>query len=413
MAENNKKNTLEQFFRVKTGEYDIPFREEDWLKLEQKLIIRDQQIAYRKKILWLAAASFLIISLLGYFTYDNYHNINELNRQLSDGITPPMGQEQSFDPSLGMGLIDPEPDDPDELTGEKTEERTPTLTDLAAQFPETEGEDTKEYAVSGMLTSEDIAEPTITGTEFLAEGLTVPVKEYYLTSDAGASRLNTHLASPVSMDIQSSSIPGQTEGFYEGGRSGPLTIGLAVTPDLSTVGSLSNFHNPGYKFGLTIEFELSKNLSVSTGILNTMVRYTALNTGYNTPDYWNLGITPGEVIGECLLLDIPIGIKYSFLNFDRSRFFATAGLSSYIMMDEEYLFKYEGYDTELEGGWSGKTGTRHWMSNAGFSIGYELDFHRNWSVRAEPYIKIPVKEVGWANVRLYSLGSFVSIHYRI
>ncbi|MEX0929098.1 MAG: hypothetical protein WDZ53_06800, partial [Balneolales bacterium] len=79
---------------------------------------------------------------------------------------------------------------------------------------------------------------------------------------------------------------------------------------------------------------------------------------------------------------------------------------------EDYHFSYDSDDPALWEGWSDNTGSRHWLSNAGFSVGYELDIHRHWSLRAEPFLKVPIRGVGWGNVKLYSMGSFVSFNYK-
>jgi hypothetical protein len=46
-------------------------------------------------------------------------------------------------------------------------------------------------------------------------------------------------------------------------------------------------------------------------------------------------------------------------------------------------------------------------------VGYEFDLDRNISLRAEPFLRIPLREVGHANVNLYSVGSLVSINYNL
>src|SRR5690625_1185062 len=84
MPENNNKDPIENLFRKKAEEYDISYREEDWLKLEKQLDRQEQYRAAQTKR-WLAAAALLfIISLLGYAVYHNYQGINRLNQQLSD-----------------------------------------------------------------------------------------------------------------------------------------------------------------------------------------------------------------------------------------------------------------------------------------------------------------------------------------
>ncbi len=183
---------------------------------------------------------------------------------------------------------------------------------------------------------------------------------------------------------------------------------------MSTVGGISDFYNPGYKFGLSVEYNITKNLAFSVGAIHSKVQYTASGNDYNPPEgYWSYGAAPQETVGKCLLIDIPITVKYNVLNFERSRLFASGGVSSYIMLNEDYRFTYRSYGNSQQQRWQEKTGTRHWMSNAVFSLGYEIDLRNKISLRVEPFIKVPMQEVGWANVKLYSMGSFVSVNYKI
>jgi urease beta subunit len=118
--------------------------------------------------------------------------------------------------------------------------------------------------------------------------------------------------------------------------------------------------------------------------------------------------------GECVLLDIPLAIRVNLLNFSGSRVFATGSLSSYIMLNEAYRFDTDNsYGGTQAYSYDENTGTSHFMSNAGLSIGYEYDLNSNFSIRFEPQIKIPIREVGVTNVRLFSLGSFFSLSYNL
>jgi hypothetical protein len=82
------------------------------------------------------------------------------------------------------------------------------------------------------------------------------------------------------------------------------------------------------------------------------------------------------------------------------------------MLNEEYRFDYGyGNSSKRAQKWSARTGTRHLMSNASLSLGYEFDIRRKWSLRAEPYLKVPLQKVGWGNVRLYSTGITFSLNY--
>ncbi|MEX2603442.1 MAG: hypothetical protein WD361_04530, partial [Gracilimonas sp.] len=80
---------------------------------------------------------------------------------------------------------------------------------------------------------------------------------------------------------------------------------------------------------------------------------------------------------------------------------------------EDYRFEYDYSKPGQTESLSENSGKAHLLSNAGFSVGYELDIHQSWNLRVEPFIKIPLQEVGWGNVKLYSVGSFISINYKL
>uniref|UniRef100_UPI003564DCDC hypothetical protein n=1 Tax=Rhodohalobacter sp. TaxID=1974210 RepID=UPI003564DCDC len=102
MPENkNHNDPLDRLFQKKAKEYDIAFREEDWDQMKQKLDLKDAHIAYRKKLVWMAAASALIIIMLGYFTFDNYSRLNELAEQQG-----PPTESEITEPPMISGIPD-------------------------------------------------------------------------------------------------------------------------------------------------------------------------------------------------------------------------------------------------------------------------------------------------------------------
>ncbi|MDZ7693518.1 MAG: hypothetical protein U5K69_20770 [Balneolaceae bacterium] len=172
----------------------------------------------------------------------------------------------------------------------------------------------------------------------------------------------------------------------------PLALGVAVGPDLSTVGSFSNFSKPGYQLGIGLEYSLSKNIAVRTGVARADVRYVANGSEYKPPyGYWTNGIVADKTVAQCAILEIPLALKFNLWDMGGSRLFATGGVSSYIMLSEEYHFNYNEPDYDLVDNWSDDTGTRHWFSTASFSVGYEIDLLSNTSFRIEPFVKLPIK----------------------
>lgn len=406
---HNPEDPIEEFFQKKVQEFDISYREEDWMKLEKKLDMAARKRSLEKKRRWLIAASLLLFALLGYFTYQNYISIDEINEQLS---------EQTEQPSQLENLPEISPPDADDnsVNDQNTSQEMVDESsngDVEDSGQNSEGLSQTELAEQKYLVSKQ------TGRGLLVDEVHCP--------DCSLSSLDKKVDPQVFAAVESK------EGNERAGNqaitpdhrghggsmiaSSRFALGLVASPDFSTVGSLSNFSDMGYKMGVAVEYRLTDNFSVSGGVIQSDVRYTAQggeynpNQGYN--GYGNSRILPDETFARCLILDIPINLKYNFLNFEHSRLYASTGIASYIMLNEEYDFKYDQNGEGLPQSWNERTGTGHLMSNVGFSIGFEYDIHPRWSLRAEPYVRLPLKGVGEGNVKLYSVGSFVSLNFQL
>lgn len=427
---SNNSDPFEDFFKRKEEEIDIPFREDDWDKLEAKLDLVDAKLAYRRKTRFIAAAVLLIVSLLGYFTYENYVKIGELNRLLEQEMTintpsSELKDEQDF-------LVEGDGNATTEEQGENNRSASDPLLNKNDSQPE-EDSDHKVIVSSDSLdvtsnlmndfneyqpVMDGIAQADLPGSwdctscrngdyyaQIVSGEIATPKIENYRKNPATRSQVNTGYRSGQYFFHENSA---------ESSIRSKVTIGLKASPDLSTVGGLSNFQSPGYSLGLEIGYNVTENITLSTGIMRNTVRYSASGSGYDPPNYLTGGELPDQIEGVCTLLDIPLSAKYNVINFSQSRIFAKASLSSYIMLNEAYDFRFEqSYSERASYSYSGHTGTSHWMSNAGISVGFEMDLNARWSVRAEPQIKIPIRQVGLSNVRLYSLGSFISLNFKL
>jgi len=437
MPENNNKDPIENLFRKKAEEYDISYREEDWLKLEKQLDRQEQYRAAQTKR-WLAAASLLFIfSLLGYAVYHNYQGINRLNEQLSDreSVETPANEN-------GKDVLEDIPaaqqDSGGSQEGEDAGDRSESQSGTPENDAETQKDSPPSFAgredpggsepeesndgseISGLEVSDETI-PRVSAGEFACAACRISdfvVKENDLVTantfrSAGTSMaaLAAHENSARSPAKQPAMRPSASEPVSKSG----IFIGFAAGPDLSTAGSLSDFDQPGYNIGLLFEYRLRSDISIRTGFMRASVHYVAGRSEYHPPSrLWSYDSMPDRTTAQCIILDIPISLKYDFWHFDRSRLYATAGFNTYIMLSEDYLFDY-GYGSssgEMQQ-WSGKTGTRHWMSNANISVGYAFDLSPQLSMQIEPFLKLPVREVGWGNVKLYSTGSLFTLNYKL
>ncbi|NGP87888.1 outer membrane beta-barrel protein [Fodinibius halophilus] len=407
---NNNSDPLEDFFRKKSQDYNIEYREEDWEKLEARLDKADQ-IHQQRRNRWIAAAVIaLLFAVLSYITYDQQVKINKLTNQLNskEQLSPPgkspsgEGPNTVKDEKHHNQIVEEheQPTNPPPTTEKKQLKSQDGLAlDDEQKSKKTDQTNKQKLAISAKDFAEKDPQVAKISTGFNDLSLSISTIEPISSNTMTHKRSSNQASSP---NLQNSR------------QSSRFTFGFLAGPDLSTVGSISNFHSPGYKLGASIEYDITQNLAVSVGIQRTTVHYRASGNQYSPPQgYWSYGVVPNETVGTCILLDIPVNVKYNFMFFKNSRLYASAGLSSYIMLDEDYQFNYTNYQPGLKKRWHQRTGTVHWISNATLSVGYELDFTDKLSLRAQPFVKVPLKKVGWANVSLYSLGSMFSINYKI
>lgn len=424
MSDSNKQDPLEEFFQKKSGDYNISYREEDWNSLESRLDALDAQLASRRRRRLAAAAVVVIVSLLSYFVYQNYREINSLNEQLSrqEQQAPPTTLAPENETLAEEAVPADERSEPDIVT----KQETPEGAELRGK---SEGNRNSGIATSGEEALADKVQteqkrpglqtetPIRAISSVECEDCTLPDKLY---SEPSAQSLRLAHYKSVDETPPFASVTGGHVASQESKPEMPETgqgkfsIGLVLGPDMSTAGNLSNFYEPGSKIGITVDYKINNNWALSVGAIRSKVNYKAGSQDYNPPaGYWYNGVQATQTKAQCVIIDIPINLSYRFLDQDRSRFYASAGLSSYIMLNEDYRFSYDYEQPNFPQRWSEDTGTAHLMSNANISVGYEYDVTERVSLRAEPFFRVPIREVGWGNVNLYSMGTLVSINYNL
>lgn len=427
---NHNKDPIEHLFRKKAEEYDISYREEDWLRLEKKLDRQVRQHTARKKRWIIAAVVLFLFSLLGYAVYQNYQDINRINEQLSEQQAVETEQQENGEdlPAEQQDSQESQEDagERSELKSGAPENEAPTPEDPRPSVAEREGtggtdaDETYGGSESSELTAYADVIPWISAEELSCAACRLSDLGSGQKEQATISLSRTTNALPGAMAVRETPATADVSGGQEH-RQPPASasrafIGLAAGPDLSTVGALSDFDQPGYNLGLLFEYRLRSNFSIRGGLMRASVNYVADGSEYHPPGgFWSYDTVPDQTSARCIILDIPVSLKYEFWQLERSRFYATAGFNSYIMLSEDYRFDYgyESSESDPVQQWSGKTGTRHWMSNASLSVGYAIDLNPRLSLQVEPFLKLPMREVGWGNVKLYSMGSFISLNYTL
>ncbi len=181
--------------------------------------------------------------------------------------------------------------------------------------------------------------------------------------------------------------------------------GLMAGADLSFI-KYQDAQPLGYNVGLLVGYKFNKRLSVESGF------YLAKKNYYTKAEYFDKSSlyffydnTMIDATGYCKMFEIPLNIKYDISTRKKHTWFATAGLTSYLMNKEYYFYNY--FDTS----WMPQTGskpyyntTQNWFSVLNLSAGYELKTGNKTNLRIEPYFKTTLTGAGLGNLSIESFG---------
>jgi hypothetical protein len=194
-------------------------------------------------------------------------------------------------------------------------------------------------------------------------------------------------------------------------------IGIVGGPDMSNV-KFTHATDAGYNIGLQLGYRFSNRWSVNTGIIYTKKNYEAngkdvAKYGYFTrPD-----VKLNTMEGYCTMFDFPLNVRYDFSVNSKRRFYASTGLSTYIMKRENYDYYYTYNNIDQTSNWDSKErgfgDSTYLFSILNLSAGFERALNKHFSIQAEPYLKLPLSQLGHGKLNLNSYGIYFSVKYRI
>jgi hypothetical protein len=193
------------------------------------------------------------------------------------------------------------------------------------------------------------------------------------------------------------------------------SVFLSLAPDFSSTG-FGHMTAPGGAAGIQISYRIFPKISVHTGLIRSSKKYESEGSYYQPPEgYWQNrtnGRIPDQVSGRCSILEIPLWIRYDVSQRDRSGFYVSGGVSSYVMMSESYDYTFETDNPGAAKGWSSSKSSSYPFAIGHLSAGYEKNITPALGIGFEPFVKIPFSGIGWSNVDLFTTGFYVNVRYR-
>jgi hypothetical protein len=196
-------------------------------------------------------------------------------------------------------------------------------------------------------------------------------------------------------------------------KSSFFYAGLMAAPDFSMV-KFQKVTGVGHTYGLLLGYAFNDRWAIETGAYVDRKRY------YSDGEYFNPKkaiLNPTDkllsVDGTCYMWEIPLNVRYTFNPAGKTRWFATAGLSTYLMTSEKYSYSVKYYSSTRNSNWDWKTTTQYPFSIIGLSAGFEQHLGKLTNLRVEPYLRVPLGGIGTGNLPILSTGVNIGITRRL
>ncbi|MDB5232334.1 MAG: hypothetical protein JWN76_3139 [Chitinophagaceae bacterium] len=188
-------------------------------------------------------------------------------------------------------------------------------------------------------------------------------------------------------------------------------IGLTGSADVSMV-KMQKTSKAGTSIGFLAGYQLNKYISLEAGAARSRKNY------YSDGKYFDktgLGITYNvlSVQGYCSMWEIPVSVKYTINPSKTTKFYARAGVSSYLMKEENYDYttKYNNQYYQYNKVYT--NASKNWFAVVQAGAGIEKKIGKNSDLRIEPNLSLPLSGMGVGKLKITSLGISAGITKKI
>lgn len=399
---NRDIENIDKLFREGLNPVDdhFTFQESDWSKLEQRLNRNEKR---KRRVFWLSRLGGVAALILLFFTIRML--LPEDQKQIIQ-----QAEVQKNDPKLKEKQVQPPPTHEDIKSGNKIESNSKIL---IAQNKVREAQSRQKHF--SVRISEKEASNNDTAK---VENLNIPQKattEQMAESEENKpSSQETSKPTEQKRSIADESLfaPNEKPNIAPEAEQPLLKLALSVlaAPDYNGVNNLSNA-SMGNDFGLMLTFDITKKWSLSAGGIYAKKLYETGFKNYNpTKNIWD-EYYPKSINADCRILDIPLNINYKLFITKNSTISLGSGISSYIMLREDYRFSYAESNNTNPQSYHVVNENKHWLSVLNFQANFEQRLNSRLSIGLQPYLKIPLSNIGFAGVKLQSVGMAANLSW--
>jgi hypothetical protein len=366
-------NEFDAAFKRRVSDAEPEYEELAWNKMEQKLKRRDRIIFARKAG---AVSVFLLAILIGLYTARR-EQPNAPNTISANSVKQGVPQQRDSAP-----LVQTEVVSKTAKLGSASGQRNMAI---VVNIDRNERKTVPESPA--MDTTKDSARDTIaTGIEAVASNMVATTES---NDDDSAPEVKKRLKKAI-----------------------PLSLSISAGPEFNSASSVIG-GDPGFSAGLALGIGITKRLSLQAGLQYSQKVYHANNYAYNLNNPQIQSIIT-EIDATCAVLEIPLLVSYKLSDNYKSSINLNGGISSYLMLKEDYNFKYTPQSGFADRQTQIVNENRHYLSVVDLSATYFLKLKKNHlQVGFEPFVKIPLSGVGEGRIKLKSSGIALRLRYDI
>ncbi|MBE9586340.1 PorT family protein [Mucilaginibacter sp. JRF] len=188
-----------------------------------------------------------------------------------------------------------------------------------------------------------------------------------------------------------------------------FAVSVLAAPDVNGVGSFGE-GKMGMNAGVMFSMKLGSKFTVSTGAAYSYKPYATSFSNYHT--MYRFAVDPNSVMADCRVLDIPLNVDYKFYSKKQNSLSVGAGLSSWFMLNEKYSFSYTGNYSGPQS-YSVSNQNKHILGVLNLQATYHRQLNQKAGIAIQPFMKLPLTDIGYSQVRLQSLGIAAGLTWNI
>lgn len=187
-------------------------------------------------------------------------------------------------------------------------------------------------------------------------------------------------------------------------------LGLSAGPDLASVNANGSTAY-GLNAGLAFDYRIGKRWVFQASGQYLLKNYIADQKEYVAPSgFWPTRSYPSSTEGTCDMLQWSVDLRYNWLAKPKFQSFISLGSSSWTILKEEYEFYYAKDYPGLIYNWSSGQNKNYWLSMVQMGIGIEKNIRPGLSLQLNWFAQMPLQGVGNGKVEIYSSGLGFMVH---